>query len=71
MQGRLLSRIRAGGGCVRVEGTVSRKKRGGETEILKKGGKLVQRRDTLKMGGEGEAGTLLQTMERSHVLKHT
>ena len=54
-----------------MEGTVSKKKRGGETEILKKGGKLVQRRDTLKMGGEGEAGTLLQTMERSHVLKHT
>ena len=54
-----------------MEGTVSRKKRGGETEILKKGGKLVQRRDTLKMGGEGEAETLLQTMERSHVLKHT
>ena len=51
-------------------GTVSRKKRGEETEILKKGDKLGQRRDTLKMGG-GEAGTLLQTMERSHVLKHT
>ena len=32
-------------------GTVSRKKRGEETEILKKGDKLGQRRDTLKMGG--------------------
>ena len=34
-------------------GTVSRKKRGEETEILKKGDKLGQRRDTLKMGGGG------------------
>ena len=52
--------IRAGGGCVRVGGTVwntlkegGTEKRGGEAKILKKKGQAGSRDGCLKNGGSG------------------
>ena len=59
--------IKAGGGCVRVGGTVwntlkegGTEKRGGEAKILKRRDKLGQEMDALK---KGESGTPLQNYD--------
>ena len=73
MQSRLLCWIRAGGGSVRVGGTVwnnlkqgGKEKRGGETKILKRVGKLGQGMFALIKRG---TGTPSWTMKSNHKQK--
>ena len=50
----MVGQIRTGGGCVRVGETLERggtEKKGGETKVLKRGGKLGQGMGALKNGG--------------------